>query len=194
VIRKISTPDHATPLSHDERKGLIPARVSTHAELNALEEENILSAMLWAFSRRRDPVSESFGKNLHKRMFGRVWRWAGAYRRSEKNLGVAYGMIPSRMAETMERLAYWCTHKTFETDEIAVRFHHALVSIHPFPNGNGRWSRLMADLLAVRLGRPRFGWGQSALREGDDVRRLYIDALRAADGHDFGPLLHFARR
>lgn len=193
MIGKFSQPDHATPISHEERKGLIPSHISVRAQLNALEEENILSAMLWAFSRRRDPVTESFGKNLHKRMFGKVWRWAGIYRRSEKNLGVAYGLIPSRMAETMERFDFWCAHETFDADEIAVRFHHALVSIHPFPNGNGRWSRLMADLLAVRLGRLRFGWGQSAPGSGDDVRRQYIDALRIADAHDIMPLLRFAR-
>lgn len=184
---------HATPLSTQERDGLIPAHISTRAELNALEEENILAAMVWAFSRQREPVSERFGKNLHRRMFGNVWRWAGTYRRSEKNLGVAYGLIHARMAEVMERFAYWCAHMTFDADEIAVRFHHELVVIHPFPNGNGRWSRLMADLLAVRLGRARFTWGQSVPHTGDDVRRMYMRALRTADAHDIGPLLSFAR-
>lgn len=186
-------PDNATPLTPEEREGLIPSHLTLRSELNELEEQNIITAALWAFQRRRDAVQESFGRNLHKRMFGKVWRWAGSYRTTNKNIGIEYGMIHARLAETFERVRYWEQNQTFSADEIAVRFHHELVAIHPFPNGNGRWSRLMADLLVVRLGQPRFTWGRSSLRAGDEVRRAYIAALRAADNHDIGPLLAFAR-
>ena len=126
-------------------------------------------------------------------MFGKVWRWAGTYRTSDKNLGVERWQIQAKLAEAYDNARYWSEQKTFPPDEIAVRFHHALVFIHPFPNGNGRWSRMMADLLLVQMGRPRFTWGRSALRAPDEMRRAYIDALRAADNHDFAPLLEFAR-
>ncbi len=186
-------PDNATPLTPEEREGLIPSHLTLRSELNELEEENILDAALWAFQRRRDPVQESFGRNLHRRMFGKVWRWAGTYRTTNKNIGIEYGLVQSRLAETFERVRYWADHQTYPPDEIAVRFHHELVAIHPFPNGNGRWSRLMADLLIVRLGQARFTWGRSSLRTGDEVRRAYIGALKAADNYDVGPLLAFAR-
>jgi Fic-DOC domain mobile mystery protein B len=161
--------------------------------LNELEQQNILEADAWAFARKRNPMAEAFVRGLHRRMFGRVWRWAGTYRTSNKNIGVERWQVQPRLAEALDNARYSVANKTYSPDEIAVRFHHALVFIHPFPNGNGRWSRLMADLLAVRLGQPRFTWGRSALCAPDETRRAYIDALKAADNHEFGPLLEFAR-
>ncbi len=189
----LDEPEDATPLAPDERDGLIPSHVTLRNELNELEQQNILEADAWAFSRRVDPVSESFGRGLHRRMFGKVWRWAGNYRTSNKNLGVERALIHPRLYEALDQARYWVEHKTFSPDEIAVRFHHALVVVHPFPNGNGRWSRLMADMLVVRLGQQRFSWGRSTLRAANETRRAYIAALKAADNHDFGPLLAFAR-
>ena len=186
-------PDDATPLTPEEREGLIPSHIALRSELNELEQENILVAMDWAFRRRRPLPNEAFARTLHARMFGKVWRWAGDYRTTGKNLGVDRWRIQPLLHETMDQTNYWLEHKTFPPDEIALRFHHALVFIHPFANGNGRWSRLMADLLAVQFDRPRFSWGGSSLRAADDTRRAYIEALRAADGHDFAPLLAFAR-
>jgi Fic-DOC domain mobile mystery protein B len=186
-------PDDATPLTPEEREGLIPSHIALRRELNELEQQNIIEANTWAFSRKRNPASEAFGRNLHRRMFGKVWRWAGTYRTSDKNLGVERWQIQSKLAEVYDNARYWVEQKTFPPDEIAVRFHHALVFIHPFPNGNGRWSRMMADLLLVQMGRPRFTWGRSALRAPDEMRKAYIDALHAADAHDLGPLLAFAR-
>jgi Fic-DOC domain mobile mystery protein B len=186
-------PDDATPLTPEEREGLIPSHVTLRRELNELEQQNILEADAWAFTRKRNPMSEAFVRGLHRRMFGRVWRWAGTYRTSNKNIGVERWQVQPRLAEALDNARYSVENKIYSPDEIAVRFHHALVFIHPFPNGNGRWSRLMADLLAVRLGQPRFTWGRSALRAPDETRRAYIDALKAADNHDFGPLIAFAR-
>ena len=187
-------PEHATALTAEEREGLIPAHIALREELNEYEQRNILQASLWAFGRRRPLTTEAFGKALHKRMFNKVWRWAGSYRTTGKNFGIDPHQIPHRLNEAMEQFQYWIANKAFPPDEIAVRFHHALVVIHPFPNGNGRWSRMMADLLAVQLGRPRLTWGGSVLRQDDELRRSYIAALKTADTrHDFGPLLAFAR-
>ncbi len=186
-------PDDATPLTPEEREGLIPSHVALRRELNELEQSNILSATAWAFARRRDSTAEPFGRSLHRRMFGEVWRWAGRYRTSDKNIGVEHWRVAPLLHEAYDNARYWREHESFPADETAVRFHHALVWVHPFPNGNGRWSRLMADLLAVRLGRPRFTWGRSSLQSPDENRRAYVAALKAADGHDLASLLAFAR-
>ena len=186
-------PIHATPLTAEEREGLIPSHVTLHRELNELEQQNILEADTWVFARRHNPLRRAFLRSLHHRMFGKVWRWAGVYRSSNKNIGVDRKQIQIRLDEALDNVRYWIEHKTFPPDEIAVRFHHALVFIHPFPNGNGRWSRLMADILAIRLGQPRFSWGSSSLRAADKTRQAYIEALKAADNHDFTALSSFAR-
>ncbi len=185
--------DNATPLSPEEREGLVPTHIALRRELNELEQQNIIEAELWAFRRQRNPLDEAFGRNLHRRMFGQVWRWAGTYRTSDKNIGVDRVDIPRRLYELLDNIRYWLDHATFPPDDIAARFHHGLVFIHPFANGNGRWSRLMADLLLARTGQPRFTWGGSALRRADETRRAYIGALRAADQHDFAPLVAFLR-
>lgn len=187
-------PNDATPLTPEERDGLIPSHVALRGELNELEQQNILAASVWAFGRKRDPFSETFALGLHKRMFDQVWRWAGQFRTSNKNIGVDHRTAQVRLRQALDDARYWVDHKTYSHDEIAVRFHHALVFIHPFPNGNGRWSRLMADLLIVSLGGKRFSWGGAqTLRSADETRRAYIAALRAADNHDFAPLIAFSR-
>jgi Fic-DOC domain mobile mystery protein B len=185
--------DAATALSDDERQGLIPSYITLRGELNDAEQANIVEAEAWAFSRRRDVLAAGFLDKLHKRMFGRVWRWAGKHRRTEKNIGVD----PYRIAEELRLLVddtrYWTSHGTYEPDEIAARFHHRLVSIHPYPNGNGRHSRLATDLLLTSLGRGRFTWGSANLVDAGEARSRYIAALRAADARDFAPLMAFVR-
>lgn len=186
-------PEGATPLTAEEREGLIPAQVTLRRELNELEQQNILEASLWVIRRSRDPVSESFARNLHRRMFSNVWRWAGDNRATNKNIGCDWWEIDLQLRGAFDDTRTWIAFSSYPSDEIAVRFHHRLVAIHPFANGNGRWSRLMADTLARRLGHPAFSWGNSSLLDDDATRRAYIDALRAADRHDIGPLLTFAR-
>ncbi len=186
-------PEGATPLTPEEREGLIPAQVTLRRELNELEQHNILEASLWVTRRRRDPVSEPFARNLHKRMFGQVWRWAGDNRASNKNIGCDWWEIDPQLRVVFDDVKTWIEFSSYPEDEIAVRFHHRLVAIHPFANGNGRWSRMMGDSLARRFGRSAFSWGNSSLLDDDTTRRAYIDALRVADRHDIGPLLAFAR-
>ena len=131
--------DDATPPAPEERNGLIPTHVTLRRELNELEQQNILEADQWAFGRKRNVFDEVFLRGLHCRMFGHVWRWAGEYRTTEKNLGVARWLIETEMRKTADDARYWAEHNSYAPDELAVRFHHRLVIIHPFPNGNGRW-------------------------------------------------------
>jgi len=186
-------PDDATPLTPEERQALIPSHVTLRRELNELELQNILEASTWVFSRKRNPVDEGFGRHLHRRMFNTVWRWAGIYRTTNKNIGVDRMLIQPRLHEALNNIRFWIDNETFPPDEIAVRFHHSLVFVHPFPDGNGRWSRLMADVLAVHLGHDRFSWGGSSLRAHDETRRAYIETIKAANNHDLAPLIAFAR-
>ena len=189
----LGSDDPATPLTDEERAGLIPPYVTLRSELNELEQVNVLTADVWAFtSSRRNVLDEDFIQGVHRRMFGQVWRWAGTYRTTERNIGVDPWHIRPAMRQLIDDARYWVEHDTYQRDELAVRFHHRLVSIHPFPNGNGRISRLIADLIVVTLGGERFTWGQATLLTGE-TRAHYIAALRAADNHEFTPLVEFAR-
>jgi Fic-DOC domain mobile mystery protein B len=185
--------DAATPLTPDERRQLIPTYITTRAQLNEAEQIGITGADSWAFSRRRDILDEKVLLDLHKRMFGKVWRWAGTLRATERNIGIEAYKIRTELRTLLDDVRFWIDHKTYLPDEIAVRFHHRLVWIHPFPNGNGRHARIAADLLAASLGRPRFTWGSVSLVQVDETRARYIAALKAADNHDIAPLLTFAR-
>ncbi len=182
-----------TPLEAEEREALMPTYITTRAELNGAEQAGITDADRWAFSRKRDVLDARFLSSLHKRMFGEVWRWAGRYRQTPRNLGIEAYRIPIEVQALIDDVKYWIEHETYPPDEIAIQFHHRLVAIHPFPNGNGRHGRLAADLLVVQLGRPRFEWGGGNLVEPAELRVRYIDAQRAGDNYDIGPLLTFAR-
>jgi Fic-DOC domain mobile mystery protein B len=185
--------DAATPLTPEETRDLIPAHIAYRRELNEAEQENITRAQAWALNRRRDLLSEKFIQELHRRMLGDVWRWAGKFRTSERNLGIPFYEIPVALRQLLDDTKACIEHQTYPSDEIAVRFHHRLVQIHAFPNGNGRHARLMADLLVMKLGGERFSWGRESLRDPNAVRQRYIAALQSADNHDIGPLLAFAR-
>jgi Fic-DOC domain mobile mystery protein B len=185
--------DAATPLTPAEREGLIPAYITLRHELNEAEQQGVLAADRWVFDRRRQVLDERFLLGLHKRMFGQVWRWAGRYRATERNIGVPAYRIAVDLAQLLGDARYWIEHQTFPPDEIAARFHHRLVQIHCFPNGNGRHARLATDALLASLDRPRFSWGQQNLLSATETRRAYVAALRAADDHDLAPLLAFVR-
>jgi Fic-DOC domain mobile mystery protein B len=186
-------PENATPLMPDEMRGLIPAYIAYRSELNEAEQENIARAQDWALARKRDPLSEKFLRELHRRMLGEVWKWAGKFRTSERNLGIPFYEIPLALRQLLDDTQAWVGYETYPPDEIAVRFHHRLVQIHPFPNGNGRHARLAADLLVMRLGYDRFSWGMQSLRDAGATRQRYITALQTADHFEIRPLLGFAR-
>jgi Fic-DOC domain mobile mystery protein B len=188
--------DGNTPLTPDEQADLIP-NLATKEELNQWERENILVAYSWALNprtlARNKVLSEQYIRALHQRMFDETWKWAGLYRTSEKNIGVPHHQIREQLGVLIGDTSYWLEHATFSPDEIAIRFHHRLVFIHPFANGNGRHARLMADILAKLQDRAEFTWGGADIVAHGEIRRGYIDALRAADKNDIGPLLAFAR-
>lgn len=188
-------PSGATPLNPNEINGLIPTHITTRAELDRWEQDNINEALLWLQKQnRKEVLNESFMKQLHKKMFCHVWKWAGRFRQSEKNIGVAWYQIPIELKQLCDDAEYWIENKTFEPDEIAARFHHRLVSIHLFANGNGRHARLMADvLLETRLHRQAFTWGSANLVNAGQDRKRYIESLVAADRGDYTVLLEFVR-
>lgn len=185
--------DASTPLTVEEREGLIPSYVTLRRELNEVEQAHILEAEQWAFARTRNVLDERFLTALHKRMFGRVWRWAGKFRRTERNVGVDPLRIATDLRQLLDDSRYWIEHATYPPDEICARFHHRLVAIHPFPNGNGRHARLATDLLLVELGQSRFSWGRTNLVSPGETRQAYVTALRAADGRNIQLLLAFVR-
>ncbi|MGZ3749216.1 MAG: mobile mystery protein B, partial [Pseudobdellovibrionaceae bacterium] len=191
-------PPGATPLNPNEIAGLKLSYISTQKELNAAEQDNILQGEKWAFSKKRKIfLTERFMRDLHKKMFGHVWAWAGTYRTSDKSIGVEWYKIPTEMNKLIGDVSYWLTHETYPIDEIAARFHHRLVYVHPFPNGNGRWARVMADVLLFNLGLQRFTWGAQkkagSLDAHNDVRAKYIHSLQTADARNYSELLKFVR-
>ncbi len=190
-------PGDATPLEPEERAALRQSWITHRRDLNEAEQENIVKGAAWARrSRSRKPdglLTVAFAQSLHKRMFGEVWKWAGAYRQTAKNIGIEAHRVPAEMPMLFDDIRYWLENATYPPDEIAVRLHHRLAAIHPFANGNGRHARLMADLLVERLNGKAFTWGGGSLSDAGELRARYIAALRAADGHDIAPLLTFAR-
>ncbi len=197
---KFNYPTGSTPLNADELADLIPGHIMTQQELNAWEEKNILIAQSWAF-KQKNILSLEFIQKLHKKMFDKTWKWAGQFRKSEKNIGIHWSQISVKIKELCDNVQYQLDHDVYCKDEIAVRFHHALVWIHAFPNGNGRHARLTADLLLVLQGGRQFSWGlhQKISRSNYDlynstpVRKQYIQALQLADRGCFSKLLIFAR-
>lgn len=185
--------DANTLLTAEERENLIPSYITLRHELNEAEQINIGAAVRWADSRKRDILDRDFLNELHRRMFGDVWRWAGQCRTTARNIGVDAHRIVADVQQAIDDARYWVKRATYPPDEIAVRFSHRLVAIHPYPNGNGRFSRLVGDLLARQLGQPPFTWGRANLIDAGETRARYVDALRAADIHDIGALLLFAR-
>ena len=182
----------ATPIDLDEAAGLIPVHLTLQRELNEYEEANILEATEWLFARRRgDPLDERFIHVVHDRMFNQTWKWAGTPRRSDKNLGVSWFEIPVRLRQMLGDVRAQIQHRAYSPSEIAARYHHRLVAIHVYPNGNGRHARLMADLLLTELAGQRFEWGRGSLVAASELRARYIAALRAADSGDCRPLLEF---
>jgi len=187
-----------TPLSEEEKEGLLIKSITTRGELDELEQLNIEKAVEWTlenkFSKEKI-LSEEFIKLVHKKMLGDVWEWAGKFRRSEKNIGVDWIRIGVELRMLLDDTKYWIENNTYSSDEIAIRFKHRLVNIHCFPNGNGRHARLMADIIIESVfGMKVFSWNNSNLVKPDNVRKEYIDSIKQADNGSIKPLLKFARK
>lgn len=188
-----------TPLDEDEKEDLLIPSITTRGELDEVEQRNIEEAILWTIRRRKkftfeEILSVAFVKEVHVKMLGDVWAWAGSFRKTNKNIGVDKHLIPTDLKMLLDDCKFWIENKTFSEDEIALRFKHRIVSIHCFSNGNGRHSRLMADIMIEKIfGRPVFTWGGKDLIRRSEFRTLYLEALRAADKINYDLLIQFAR-
>ena len=188
--------DGQTPLDEDEKEGLKIKSITTQKELDEFEQLNIEKAVEWSISTKLKPdriLSEKFIKALHKKMYGDIWKWAGNFRTSDKNIGIKWTAISTQLKTLLDDANYWVDHNTYPPKEIAIRFKHRLVAIHCFPNGNGRHSRLMADIIMESIFKKDiFSWHTSNMVKADDIRKDYIMALKEADGGNIHPLIEFA--
>lgn len=186
-----------TPLEEEEKEGLLIQHITTKKELDEFEQQNIEKAFEWVMARKfsvSTVLNEGFILDLHKRMFGEVWKWAGKFRTSNKNIGVDKLQISTRLYQLNEDCKFWIENNTYESDILAISYKHRIVQIHPFANGNGRHSRLMADIIIEKLlGGEVFSWGGVNLSRSTDTRKTYIDAIITADGGNIKPLVEFAR-
>jgi Fic-DOC domain mobile mystery protein B len=194
---KIEYKEGQTPLSLEEQEGLKITTITTREELDEFEQLNIEKAVQWTIGKKisaEQLFSEMFINNLHKQMYSDTWKWAGQFRNSEKNIGTKSYLIATSLKQLLDDALFWFKNDSYQPVEIAIRFKHRLVSIHCFANGNGRHSRLIADLIMEKLYNQKIlTWGKSNLVSSNETRRLYIKALKKADNHDYDDLINFAQ-
>lgn len=188
--------DGQTPIDDEEKEGLLIETISTKADLDEFEQLNIEEALQWVFNKKFNPrqvFTEKFICNLHKRMYGNIWAWAGTFRKTDKNIGVDKHQIPIELKVLCDDALYWIENNTYSPEETAIRFKHRIVSIHCFPNGNGRHSRLMADIIIGKLfNKELFTWGTNNLSKVNETRKAYLQAVKQADQNNYQSLLDFA--
>jgi Fic-DOC domain mobile mystery protein B len=186
-----------TPLEEEEKEGLLLDHITKRSELDEFEQQNIEKAVEWIMERKftvERVLSEGFVLELHNKMFGNVWSWAGKYRKTDKNIGIDKFLISAEVFKLNEDCKFWIENKTYTNDEIAIRYKHRIVKIHPFANGNGRHSRLMADVIIEKvLDGQIFSWGHENLVKMSIKRKQYIDSIIDADNGNILPLILFAR-
>jgi Fic-DOC domain mobile mystery protein B len=194
---KLHYKEGQTPLNEEEKEGLKIKTITTQGELDEFEQLNIEKAIEWSIRKKikaEDIFTEKFIKDLHKKMYGEVWKWAGSFRKTDKNIGIKWTGINIELKVLLDDAQYWLQNNTYPSDEIAIRFKHRIVAIHCFPNGNGRHSRMMADIIIESVFKTElFSWHKSNMVISDDVRKKYIEALKAADNGNIKSLIEFAR-
>lgn len=194
---KLQYDDGQTPINEEEKDGLKINSITTQKELDEFEQLNIEKAVEWTIHtnlKAEKILTEKFIRDLHKKMYGDVWKWAGEFRRSNKNLGIPWNQIGVELKNLIDDTKYWIEHNVFKPDEIAIRFKHRIVAIHCFPNGNGRHSRMMADIIMESIFKEEiFSWNKSNMVKADETRKAYISALKNADQGDINPLINFAK-
>ena len=194
---KIEYINGQTALSEEEMEGIKIPSITTRRELDEFEQLNIQKAIEWTFRLKLKPeqlFTEKFVKDLHKKMYSDVWKWAGSFRKTEKNIGIKSYRIGMELKQLLDDALFWFQNNTYEKDEMAIRLKHRIVSIHCFPNGNGRHSRLIADLIMSKLYNEQyFSWGKGNLIKANELRENYIKALREADNQNYQPLIAFAK-
>lgn len=186
-----------SPISEEEKEGIKIKSISTQSDLNQFEQLNIEKAMIWLIRTKINPqkiLNIEFVKSIHQKMFGDVWDWAGEFRKTEKNIGVSWPKITEELSKLLSDTEYWIANKTYPADEIAIRFKHRLVSIHCFSNGNGRHSRIMADIIIQHIfNKEEFTWSNANANDPTKIRAEYINAIKLADQGNMLRLLGFAR-
>ena len=186
-----------TPLDEEEKEGLLISTITTHGELDEFEQLNIQKAVEWTIARKFKTeriLTEAFIKELHRKMFGDTWAWAGKFRNTNKNLGVNHFKVSIDLRNLLDDVKFWIDNSTYSPNEIAIRFKHRIVSIHCFPNGNGRHSRLLADVVIEHIFKESvYSWGSANLTDAVDARKRYLTSLKTADKGNFSPLIEFAR-
>lgn len=186
-----------TPLDEEEKEGLLIKAISAQNELDEFEQLNIEKAIEWTIHTKLTAdkiLTEKFIKDLHKRMYGEVWKWAGEFRKSNKNIGIKWTLIRIELKSLLDDTKYWIKHKIYPPEEISIRFKHRIVAIHCFPNGNGRHSRMIADIIMESVfGKDIFTWHQSNMVKADKTRKKYIATLKEADNGNIQPLIDFAK-
>ncbi len=186
-----------TLLDEDEKEGLKIKSITTRQEMDEFEQQNIEKAWLWLKRKKlsaEEILSEKFVRDLHRRMYADVWKWAGEFRKTEKNIGVEKHQIAVELKQLLDDGLFWINNKTYPEAEIAIRIKHRMVQIHCFANGNGRHSRMMADILMEKVfHQPPFTWGAANLIKKAEPRSVYLQALKKADAGDFRELIKFAR-
>lgn len=190
--------DGQTPLDEDEKESLKIKSITIQKELDEFEQLTIEKAVEWTIRTKFKPekiLTEKFIKDLHKKMYGDVWKWAGEFRKTEKNIGIQWTQIGIALKNLIDDTKYWIENNSYPPEEIAIRFKHRIVSIHCFPNGNGRHSRIMADIIIESIFRKEvFDWQKSNMVKADETRKKYIQALKDADNGNILPLIHFAKK
>lgn len=184
-----------TPLHPDELADLIPAHLTLKRELNEWEFMNISEAVQKYFlgpKKTWDLTDPTILKKIHADMFNQTWKWAGSFRKRDTNIGCDWRQIQIQLKDACDDFSFWIQNDSFSPAEVAIRFHHRLISIHPFPNGNGRHGRLIADLHLHQIGEKHLGWKGKNLIEANTSRNDYLKAMRLADQGNFQPLIEFA--
>jgi len=190
--------DDATPLNDISGLKLPNDKVYTLREIYIEEAKNIAQATLKYLSappsKKIAPFSYEWMQHLHYEMFGNVWKWAGKFRHMELSIGIKAYQVPSALKELTEDLHYWETHRTFDLYETSARVHHRAVQIHPFQNGNGRWSRMLANIYLRQHGAMPVKWQEEELAKNNPHRNSYIQALKEADRGDYAALIRLHRK
>ena len=171
-----------TPLPPELQKGLISKNVQTIGELDEYEEQNIAEGMVWLEDSNANSLNYSFWLRLHKKLFGNVWNWAGEIR--SHDLGNADFLYPEKVRPALMQLIgdaeYWFKNDTYPKKETIARIHEKLLTIHPFANGNGRWSRILTEYICKqnKIDIPK--WNLKSKDDPQKRRKEYIEAVELA--------------
>ena len=179
----------------DDISGLIldTSKQYTLKEIYKFEANNTRKATLKYLldkpTKKIAPFTYEWFLQLHVEMFGDLWDWAGKVRTVELSIGIKAYMVAMELKKLVDDLEYWDKNKTFDIVEIASKLHHRAVQIHPFKNGNGRGSRMLANIYLKQNELEPTKWNEDLLSKDNLHRDDYISALKLADNGDYSVLI-----